>query len=59
MYKSATSVPRGFIIFAQIMGTTLMTIGLIAYCAMLDQVLDQISNRGAVAAIMALLVYFT
>lgn len=66
MRNSVTGISRGFIIFAQVFGTMFAIIGLIAYCALLDDVIkglgngsnDNIAAKASAGAIMALIVYF-
>ena len=66
MRNSVTGISRGFIIFAQIFGTIFAVVGLIAYCALLDDVIrglgngssDDLAARASAGAIMALIVYF-
>ncbi|MCL8211518.1 hypothetical protein LD125_00171 [Mesoplasma sp. JKS002658] len=66
MRNSVTGISRGFIIFAQVFGTMFAIIGLIAYCALLDDVIkglgngsnDNIVAKASAGAIMALIVYF-
>jgi len=65
MRNSVTGISRGFIIFAQIFGTAFAVVGLIAYCALLDDVIKGLGNesndiaaKASAGAIMALIVYF-